>query len=259
MTDAYEAYTQLRVLKRPLTGVYLSFFLMVTLMILVSATWMGLYLAKRITRPVQALAAAAREIGAGHLDHRVERETRRRVRLARRCVQHDGRASWRPASASSSSRRSISSASTPRSRRGGATSRRSSSASRPASISLDADGRVTHGQQRGGAAARPRRRRRRAAGRATSSRARISSRSLALLDARRPEPPRTPPAQEIALVARAIASCTSRWPPRALHGEGGPRKAPSSCSTTSRRSSARRRSRRGARWRGGSRTRSRTR
>ena len=75
MTDAYEAYAQLRVLKRPLTGVYLSFFVMVTLMILVSSAWMGLYLAKRITRPVQALAAAAREIGAGHLDHRVERET----------------------------------------------------------------------------------------------------------------------------------------------------------------------------------------
>jgi len=36
--------------------VYLSFFLMVTLMILVSAIWMGLYLAKRITRPVQMLA-----------------------------------------------------------------------------------------------------------------------------------------------------------------------------------------------------------
>ena len=44
-------------------------------MILVSATWMGLYLAKRITRPVQLLAAAAREIGAGHFEHRVERET----------------------------------------------------------------------------------------------------------------------------------------------------------------------------------------
>ena len=44
-------------------------------MILVSATWMGLYLAKRITRPIQMLAAAAREIGAGHLDHRLEPET----------------------------------------------------------------------------------------------------------------------------------------------------------------------------------------
>ena len=37
---------------------------------------MGLYLAKRITRPVQLLAAGAREIGAGRLDHRIEPETR---------------------------------------------------------------------------------------------------------------------------------------------------------------------------------------
>ena len=75
MTKAYEDYQQLRVLKQPLTGVYLSFFLMLTLMILVAATWLGLYLAKRITRPVQMLAAAANEIGAGHLDYRVEPET----------------------------------------------------------------------------------------------------------------------------------------------------------------------------------------
>jgi two-component system nitrogen regulation sensor histidine kinase NtrY len=75
MTAAYESYQQLRVLRQPLTGVYLSFFLMLTLMILVAATWMGLYLAKRITRPVQMLATAANEIGAGHLDHRVVPET----------------------------------------------------------------------------------------------------------------------------------------------------------------------------------------
>ncbi|HEV3141587.1 MAG TPA: HAMP domain-containing protein, partial [Vicinamibacterales bacterium] len=72
MTLAFENYNQMRVLKRPLTGVYLSFFLMVTLLILVGATWMGLYMAKRITRPVQMLAAAAREIGAGHYNQRVE-------------------------------------------------------------------------------------------------------------------------------------------------------------------------------------------
>jgi two-component system nitrogen regulation sensor histidine kinase NtrY len=76
ITDAYEAYQQLRVLRRPLAGVYLSFFLMLTLMILVSATWMGLYLAKRITRPVQLLASAANEIGAGNLDHRIEATSR---------------------------------------------------------------------------------------------------------------------------------------------------------------------------------------
>src|SRR4051794_23911858 len=72
MTKAFEDYNQLRVLKRPLTGLYLSFFLMVTLLILFGATWMGSYLAKRITRPVLMLSAAAREIGAGHLDQRVE-------------------------------------------------------------------------------------------------------------------------------------------------------------------------------------------
>jgi two-component system nitrogen regulation sensor histidine kinase NtrY len=75
VSEAYEAYQQLRVLKRPLAGVYQSFFLMLTLMILVAATWMGLYLAKRVTRPIQSLAVAAKEIGAGHLDHRVEPET----------------------------------------------------------------------------------------------------------------------------------------------------------------------------------------
>ena len=75
ITDAYEDYSQLRVLRRPLAGVYLSFFLMMTLMILVGSTWMGLYLAKRITQPVQRLATAAREIEAGHLDYRVDRET----------------------------------------------------------------------------------------------------------------------------------------------------------------------------------------
>ncbi|MGE0042821.1 MAG: ATP-binding protein [Vicinamibacterales bacterium] len=74
MTQAYEDYTQLRVLKQPLAGVYLSFFVMVTLLILVGATWMGFYLAKRITRPVQMLSVAAREIGAGHYDHRIEHE-----------------------------------------------------------------------------------------------------------------------------------------------------------------------------------------
>jgi two-component system nitrogen regulation sensor histidine kinase NtrY len=74
--SAYEDYTRLKVLKRPLQGMYLSVFVMMTLMILVSATWMGLYLAKRITRPVQMLAVGAREIGAGHLDHRIEPETR---------------------------------------------------------------------------------------------------------------------------------------------------------------------------------------
>jgi two-component system nitrogen regulation sensor histidine kinase NtrY len=74
MSKAYEDYSQLRVLKQPLAGVYVSFFVMVTLLILVGSTWMGLYLAKRITRPVQLLSEAAKEIAAGHYDQRIEHE-----------------------------------------------------------------------------------------------------------------------------------------------------------------------------------------
>ncbi|HEY7501316.1 MAG TPA: ATP-binding protein [Vicinamibacterales bacterium] len=74
--EAYQNRSQLKALRRPILGIYLNLFVMMTLMILVSATWTGLYLAKRITRPVQRLAAGAREIGAGHLDHRIEAETR---------------------------------------------------------------------------------------------------------------------------------------------------------------------------------------
>ena len=87
---AYENYSRLRFLTRPLQGMYLSLFLMMTLMILVSATWMGLYLAKRITRPVQMLAA-----GGARDWRRTSRSPHRagdarRVRLAHRGLQLDG-------------------------------------------------------------------------------------------------------------------------------------------------------------------------
>ncbi len=74
-TRAYQNYQKLRVYKEPILGGYLAIFLTVTLLILVSATWLGLYLAKRITRPVQKLAEGARAIGAGQLDFRLEPET----------------------------------------------------------------------------------------------------------------------------------------------------------------------------------------
>ena len=72
LTQAFENYHQLRVLKDPMTGLYLSIFAMVTLLIMFGAIWTGSYFAKRITRPVQMLATAAREIGAGRLDQRIE-------------------------------------------------------------------------------------------------------------------------------------------------------------------------------------------
>jgi two-component system nitrogen regulation sensor histidine kinase NtrY len=72
---SYERYQSLVVLEAPIRGFYLTVFLTITLLILISATWLGLYLAKRITRPVQMLAEGARAIGAGRLDFRLEPET----------------------------------------------------------------------------------------------------------------------------------------------------------------------------------------
>ena len=72
---AYQSYQQKRTFKGPLQGLYKTIFVTVTLLILVSATWLGLYLAKRITRPIQQLVEGARAIGAGRLDFRLEPES----------------------------------------------------------------------------------------------------------------------------------------------------------------------------------------
>lgn len=74
-TAAYESYQGLRMLEAPIQGIYQSVFLAVSLLILTSATWLGLYVAKRITRPVQMLAEGARAIGAGQYDLHLEPET----------------------------------------------------------------------------------------------------------------------------------------------------------------------------------------
>lgn len=74
-TAAYEQWRQMRVLSGPLQGLAGGVFLMIALLILLSATWLGFYIAKRITRPVQMLAEGARAIGAGQLDLRLRAET----------------------------------------------------------------------------------------------------------------------------------------------------------------------------------------
>ncbi|HZD93811.1 MAG TPA: HAMP domain-containing protein, partial [Candidatus Sulfotelmatobacter sp.] len=45
---------------------------LLTVLVLFVATWFSLFVAKLVTRPVEALAEATREISLGHLGHRVE-------------------------------------------------------------------------------------------------------------------------------------------------------------------------------------------
>jgi two-component system, NtrC family, nitrogen regulation sensor histidine kinase NtrY len=51
---------------------YVTLLLLLTVLVLFIATWLSLLVAKLVTRPVEALAEATREISVGHLGHRVE-------------------------------------------------------------------------------------------------------------------------------------------------------------------------------------------
>ena len=53
-------------------GLYMLLLTLLTVLVLFVATWLSLFVAKLVTRPVEALAEATREISLGHLGHRVE-------------------------------------------------------------------------------------------------------------------------------------------------------------------------------------------
>ncbi len=65
-------FEQLQLGKSNIEAGYVLNFLMVTLLILLASSWVGLYLARRITVPVQALAEATQRISDGDLDFQVE-------------------------------------------------------------------------------------------------------------------------------------------------------------------------------------------
>jgi two-component system nitrogen regulation sensor histidine kinase NtrY len=67
-----EDYRQIRAQKGLIKRVYVLVFALITLVVLFSVTWIGLYLARRITEPIQSLLQATREISSGNLDVHVE-------------------------------------------------------------------------------------------------------------------------------------------------------------------------------------------
>ena len=71
ISKAYVEYNQLKILKKPIKSSYKLALLMVTLLILFSATWFGFYLAKDITVPIKELAEATHRIASGDLNFRI--------------------------------------------------------------------------------------------------------------------------------------------------------------------------------------------
>lgn len=72
LIQAYQGFRQLEVSKDRIEAGYVLNFLMVALLILLASSWAGLYLARRITVPVQALAEATKRISEGDLDVQVD-------------------------------------------------------------------------------------------------------------------------------------------------------------------------------------------
>ena len=67
-----EDYRQVRAQKGLIKRMYILGFALITLVVLFFVTWIGLYLARRITEPIQTLLQGTREISSGNLDYRVE-------------------------------------------------------------------------------------------------------------------------------------------------------------------------------------------
>jgi len=72
ISESYEQYKYLTFLKAPVKNSYILTLLLITLVIMFSATWWGFYLSKGITVPIQKLAEGTHEVAHGNWDYKIE-------------------------------------------------------------------------------------------------------------------------------------------------------------------------------------------
>ncbi|MFQ5542625.1 MAG: PAS domain-containing protein, partial [Candidatus Binatia bacterium] len=72
ISRSYEQHKHLTILKTPVKNSYILTLLLITLVIVFSATWFGLYLAKGITVPIQKLAEGTHEVAHRNWDYQIE-------------------------------------------------------------------------------------------------------------------------------------------------------------------------------------------
>jgi two-component system nitrogen regulation sensor histidine kinase NtrY len=68
IAKAYDEYHQVRLLDDPIRASYVGILILITLLIVFAASWMGIYLARQITVPVQMLAEGTGKVAGGNLD-----------------------------------------------------------------------------------------------------------------------------------------------------------------------------------------------
>jgi two-component system nitrogen regulation sensor histidine kinase NtrY len=75
ISQGFENYQQMKMLKNPIKLFHLTMFSIVTLLIVFSASWFGFYLARTITVPIQELAEGTRRIAGGDLEVHIDQDT----------------------------------------------------------------------------------------------------------------------------------------------------------------------------------------
>lgn len=70
--DSQRGYFELKQQQKQLRRFYMQMLMLLTVLTLFAATWVSLFLARLVTRPVSALAEATQQIRAGHLGYRVD-------------------------------------------------------------------------------------------------------------------------------------------------------------------------------------------
>ncbi len=71
LIEAFQSYRQIEVQKGEFKSSYVLTFVLVTLLILLASSWMGLFLARRLMEPLQALGEAFRAVSDGDLTQRI--------------------------------------------------------------------------------------------------------------------------------------------------------------------------------------------
>jgi two-component system nitrogen regulation sensor histidine kinase NtrY len=72
ISQSYEAYKYLTFLKTPAKNSYILTLLLITLVLILTATWCGIYLSRGITVPIQRLAEGTHEVAQGNWDYKIE-------------------------------------------------------------------------------------------------------------------------------------------------------------------------------------------
>jgi two-component system nitrogen regulation sensor histidine kinase NtrY len=71
IANVFDDYKETNPLKYPMKTTYLVILIMITLVILFVAIWIGLYMARELTVPVERLVFGVQAVGAGNLDFRI--------------------------------------------------------------------------------------------------------------------------------------------------------------------------------------------